>query len=296
MTAFRVTERSIATNVLVGLQGNLSRLGDIQQRLSSGKQISKPSDSPTGTVAAMQYRGDLASAKQYSRNADDGLGWLGTADTALSSVMTQVERVRELTLQGMSNGAGGSPDARQAIATEVSQLHDATIGLANSRYGDRPIFGGTTTGSAAYDVAGNYLGDNGVVQRTVGDNVKVQVGSPGPAVFGAGNAQLFQVMSDIANDLQTNPANLSSDLDRLDTATTTLKAVQSGVGARYNQVSQMQQFANDKVDSLTSQLSDVEDIDLPQTISDMQLQQVAYQAALSAGAKVVQPSLVDFLR
>ena len=296
MTAFRVTERSIATNVLVGLQGNLSRLGDIQQRLSSGKQISKPSDSPTGTVASMQYRGDLAAARQYSRNSDDGLGWLGTADTALSSMMSQVERVRELTLQGISNGAGGSSDARLAIATEVNQVHDATIGLANTRYGDRPIFGGTTAGNSAYDMAGNYLGDNGVVQRTVGDNVKVQVANPGPAVFGAGAGQLFKIMSDIATDLQTNPSNLSSDLNRLDTATTTLKAVQSGVGARYNQVTQMQQFANDKVDNLTSQLSDVEDIDLPKTISDMQLQQVAYQAALSAGAKVVQPSLVDFLR
>ncbi len=296
MTAFRVTERSIATNVLVGLQGNLSRLGDIQQRLSSGKQISKPSDSPTGTVAAMQYRGDLATAKQYSRNADDGLGWLGTADSTLTNVMGQVQRVRELVLEGMSNGAGGSPDARAAIATEVDQLHDATVGLANTRYGDRPIFGGTTTGSAAYDPTGSYLGDAGVVQRSVGDNVKVQVATPGTAVFGTGSNQLFKIMSDIASDLRTNPSALSGDLDRLDAATTTLKTVQSSVGARYNQVTQMQQFANDKIDSLTSQLSDVEDIDLPQTISDMQMQQVAYQAALAAGAKVVQPSLIDFLR
>jgi len=296
MTAFRVTERSIATNVLVGLQGNLSRLGDIQQRLSSGKQISKPSDSPTGTVAAMQYRGDLATAKQYSRNADDGLGWLGTADSTLTNVMGQVQRARELVLEGMSNGAGGSPDARAAIATEVDQLHDATVGLANTRYGDRPIFGGTTTGSAAYDPTGSYLGDAGVVQRSVGDNVKVQVATPGTAVFGTGSNQLFKIMSDIASDLRTNPSALSGDLDRLDAATTTLKTVQSSVGARYNQVTQMQQFANDKIDSLTSQLSDVEDIDLPQTISDMQMQQVAYQAALAAGAKVVQPSLIDFLR
>jgi flagellar hook-associated protein 3 FlgL len=296
MTAFRVTDRSIAANILVGLQGNLSRLGDLQQRLSSGKQISKPSDSPTGTVAAMQYRGDLAAAKQYVRNADDGVGWLGMADSTLGNVVDQVQRVRELTLEGMSNGAGGSSDARQAIAAEVDQLHDGAIGLANTRYGDRPIFGGTTAGSAAYDSAGTYLGDNGVAQRTVGDNVKVQVGTPGPTVFGTGSNQLFQVMSDIANDLRTHPSALSGDLDRLDAATTTLKAVQSGVGARYNQVSQMQQFANDRVDALASQLSEVEDIDLPQTITDMQLQQVAYQAALSVGAKIVQSSLVDFLR
>ena len=185
MTAFRVTQRSIATNVLVGLQGNLSRLGDIQQRLSSGKQIARPSDSPTGTVAAMQYRGDLAAAKQYARNADDGLGWLGLTDGTLGNIMDQVQRTRSLILQGMSNGSGGSPDARAAIASEVDQLHDATIGLANTRYGDRPIFGGTTTSVSAYDMAGNYLGDNGTVQRTVSDNVKVQVATPGPSVFGS---------------------------------------------------------------------------------------------------------------
>ena len=296
MTAFRVTEKSIATNILVGLQGNLGKLGDIQQKLSSGKQISRPSDSPTGTVAAMQYRGDLAAAKQYSRNADDGLGWLGLTDGTLGNIMDQVQRARSLVLEGMSNGSGGSPDARAAIASEIDQIHDATIGLANTRYGDRPIFGGTTTSNSAYDTAGTYLGDNAVVQRTVGDNVKVQVATPGPSVFGSGAGQLFQIMADAANDLRTNPANLSADLDRLDTITTTLKAVQSSVGARYNQVSQMQDFANSKVDSLGVQISDVEDIDLPKTITDMQLQQVAYQAALAAGAKVVQPSLIDFLR
>ena len=296
MTAFRVTQRSISTNILVGLQGNLSRLGDIQAQLSSGKQINKPSDSPTGTVAAMQYRADLATTSQYSRNAQDGLGWLGTADTALSSIAGQVERTRELVLQGMSNGSGGSPDAREAIATEVDQIHQASIGLANTKYGDRPIFGGTTASGQAYDSTGTYQGDNTVIQRTVGDNVKVQVANPGPAVFGSGTGQLFTIMSDIASDMRTNPSALSGDLDRLDTATTTLKAVQSSVGARYNQVTQMQGFADSRVDSLTSQLSDVEDIDLPKTITDMQLQQVAYQAALGAAAKVVQPSLVDFLR
>jgi len=296
MTAFRVTERSISGHILAGLQGNLSRLGDIQQQLSSGKQISKPSDSPTGTVAAMQYRGDLATVKQYSRNAADGIGWLGTADTALSGVMDQVQRARALVLQGMSSGTGGSADAREAIASEVDQIHDATIGLANTRYGDRPIFGGTTSSVAAYDATGAYLGDAGTVQRTVGDNVKVPVATPGTAAFGTGSSQLFSIMKDISADLRTNPTALSGDLDRLDSATSTLKAVQSTVGARYNHVTQMQQFADDKVNALTSQLSDVEDIDLPKTVSEMQMQQVAYQAALQAAAKVVQPSLVDFLR
>jgi flagellar hook-associated protein 3 FlgL len=100
----------------------------------------------------------------------------------------------------------------------------------------------------------------------------------------------------VADDLRTNPNALQADLDRIDQAASALHAAQSSVGARYNQLTQARQAADDKVLDLTSQLSDVEDIDLPKTITDMQLQQTAYQAALAAASKVVQPSLVDFLR
>ncbi len=296
MPAYRVTEKSVAANVLVGLQGNISRLGDIQQRLSGGKEISRPSDSPTGAVVAMQYRSDIALTKQYGRNADDGTGWLGTADTALTSVVEQVRRVRDLVLQGMSSGSGGTPEARQGIATEVDGIRNATIGEANSTYLNRPIFGGTTTGAVAYDTNGVYAGDAGTVMRTVGGNQKVRVDTGGQAVFGTGSNQLFTVLADVANHLRTDPTQLGADLDRLDQVSQKLQSGLSAVGARYNQVAHARQSADDHLLSLTSQLSDVEDIDLPKTMTDLQLQQTAYQAALAAGARVVQPSLVDFLR
>jgi flagellar hook-associated protein 3 FlgL len=296
MTAYRVTERSIATKVLVGLQGNLKRMGDIEAQLSSGKLISKPSDSPTGTVAAMQYRSEMAATKQYSRNSDDALGWLGTVDGSVTTVISQVMRVRDLVLTGMSSGAGGSDDARAALAAEADQLRTSTLGVANTKYLDRPVFGGTTAGGVAFDATGSYVGDNGVVQRTVGDNARVPVATPGTDFFGTGPDQLFTVMASVANNLRTNPAGLSADLERLDAAMKTLQSAQSTAGARYNQVTQMQQAANDRLDALEAQLSEVEDIDLPKTIISMKMQETSYQAALAAGAKVVQPSLVDFLR
>src|SRR5439155_16055167 len=160
-STYRVTERSIATNVLAGLQGNLSRLGTTQQRLSTGKLISRPSDSPTGTVAAMQYRSDTALAKQYGRNADDGMGWLNAQDTALTGVVDQLNRARDLALQGMSSGAGGSVEARESLATEIDNIRAEAMGLANTRYLDRPVFGGTTSGTDAFDTAGAYVGDTG---------------------------------------------------------------------------------------------------------------------------------------
>jgi flagellar hook-associated protein 3 FlgL len=244
----------------------------------------------------MQIRSDLSTTKQQSRNAADGAAWLGAADGALSSVNTQVERVRELVLAGMSSAIGGSPASREAFAAEIDQVHDSTIGIANTKYLDRPIFGGTTASPSAFDATGTYQGDQGAVLRTVGDNTKVQVALPGDAVFGTGPNQLFTVIADISDHMRTDPSALGDDLDRLAAASATMMSAQSTVGARYNQVTQMQQAADDKAMSLTAQLSEVEDIDLPKTLTDLSLQQSAYQAALAVGAKVVQQSLLDFLR
>jgi flagellar hook-associated protein 3 FlgL len=210
--------------------------------------------------------------------------------------MDQVRRVRELTLQGMSNGTAGSPAAREALAAEIDQIRTSLISVANTRYEDRPVFGGTTAGGTAYDAAGAYVGEAEDVERTVGPGVRVRVDTGGPATFGTGNTQLFTVLADISQSLRTDPSTLGDGLGRLDTAMQTLQTQLSDIGARYNRLGQMRQTAEDSLLTLRTQLSDVEDIDLPETIMHLQLQQTAYQAALGATARAVQPSLMDFLR
>jgi flagellar hook-associated protein 3 FlgL len=296
MPGFRVTERSVATNTLANLQVNLQKNQDLQNQLSSGKLITKASDSPGGAVIAMQTRSEMATLKQYSRNGDDGMGWLNQADTALTSASTQLNRARELVLTGLSSGSAGSPEAREAIALEVDNLRGSMLDLANTSYLDRPIFGGTTSGNVAYDQTGTYKGDTGSVNRTIGANATVRVDTDAASVFGSGTGNVFNVLQRVADDLRNNPAGLQADLADVDTAQKRVQTGLSGVGSRYNQVSQMQQAAENRVLDLRTQLSDVEDIDLPKTITELSLQQTAYQAALAATAKVIQPSLVDFLR
>ena len=296
MATGRVTESSIHTRVLANLQRNIAKGEKIQEQLSSGKQINRPSDSPTGTVASMQLRGESRAVQQYSRNADDGLGWLSTLDSTLSNTSTLVNRARDLTVQGLSSGTN-TAQSNEALATEVDQIKSALIGYANTKYLDRPVFGGTTTGDTAYDTAGNYVGDAGQTTRTVGANSKVRVDATGPEAFGTGATQLFTVLQGISDSIRSGDSDaLSAGLDKLDKASDLMKNTLSDVGARYNRVTQMKQSAQDRLLSVTSQLSDVEDVDLPKTIMDMQLQQTSYQAALAASAKVIQPSLIDFLR
>jgi flagellar hook-associated protein 3 FlgL len=296
MSGGRVTESSIHNAVLINLQRNIAKGQKIQEQMSSGKQINRPSDSPTGTVTSMQLRGESRAQTQYARNADDGMAWLNTIQDTLGSASTQVNLARDLTVQGLSSGSN-TPQSNEALATQVDAIKATLVGYANTKYLGRPVFGGTTPGEVAYDTSGTYVGDAGQTTRTVGANSKVRVDTTGPEAFGTGPTQLFDVLQSISDNLRSGDSDaLSASLKNLDTAGDLMKNTLSGVGARYNRVDQMKQSAQDRLLSVTSQLSDVEDVDLPKTIMDMQLQQTSYQAALAAAAKVIQPSLIDFLR
>jgi flagellar hook-associated protein 3 FlgL len=154
----RVTQRSISSKVLLGLNANQDRMADIQQRLATGKNITKPSDDPTGAISALQMRSDVRRNETWQRNGQDGLTWLGTTDSALTSALEVVRRVRDLTVQAASTG-GNDAVSNEALATEIDKLKENLIGIANTKYIDRPVFGGTTAGGLAYDVTGNYIGD-----------------------------------------------------------------------------------------------------------------------------------------
>lgn len=292
--SLRVTQRSLSTGSTANLQLNLSRMQRLQEQLSSGKQLNRPSDGPAGTASALRFRGDIRRSEQLVRNADDGIAWLASADGALTDGLATIGRVRELALRGV-NASMGNED-RAAMAAEVDALAEHLIGLSNSTYLGRPIFGGTTAGTTAYSPAGVYTGDSGTVQRTVMDGVSVRVNVTGPEAFGAPGADVFAALKDIAFHLRTDPTQLGADVAALDTRTLTVKNALANVGARYHQVEVMRGRTEGMSLDATNSLAEVESVDLPHTIMELSMQEVAYQAALGATARVIQPSLLDFLR
>jgi flagellar hook-associated protein 3 FlgL len=233
--------------------------------------------------------------EQYARNAQDGVGWLGTIDTAIVSSLGSLKRVNVLTLQGITTGAQG-PQAREALAAEVEQIRDGLVQIANTRYLDRPVFGGATALPTAYDAAGTFTGDSTPVTRTVGDSTNLRVDLTGPEVFGTGSNQLFKILTDIADHMRNSPGQLDADLGRLETANNKMLTAVADVGSRYGRMLSLRQAADDQFLTMRSALAEVENIDLPKTVMEVKMQEVAYQAALGAAAKVIQPSLLDFLR
>lgn len=295
MPANRITQRLITQHSLSSLQLGLNRLANSQDKLSTGKAISRPSDSPTGTNDAMRLRAALATGQQHTTNAQDGSSWLDHADSTLSSMMLSMHRARDLVVQGASTGSAG-PAAREAIATELTQIRQSLLADANTQHLGRPIFGGTTSGGVAYDANGTYLGDANAVNRTVGDGITVAVNVTGPTAFATSSDDLFSVLNDAIDQLRNNPAALSGTLDRVDAVSNQMTGALADIGTRSARLdSVVNNLATTELNNKTS-LSNVEDVDSAAEIMDVQIQTVAYQAALGATAKVIQPSLLDFLR
>jgi flagellar hook-associated protein 3 FlgL len=278
-----------------GLQSTASRLSSLQAQLSSGRQITRPSDSPTGTVTALQLRAELSRMTQYQSNANDALGWLTTVDSTLGAATTQLQQVRSLVLQGMNTGTGGA-GSNEALAQQVDQTRASMLALSNATYLGRPIFGGTTSGSVAFDNTASYVGDTGTVVRTVGPNTSIDLNTPGTATFGTNGSNVFNLLSDISAKLRTNPSALGADLQSLDTLQVAITSDRSLAGAKFQRIQSVQATSATNVIQLKSQLSDIQDIDLADMAVQVTSASAAYQAALATTAKVRQLSLLDFLR
>src|SRR5438876_12396780 len=116
----RITLGMMADSSLRNIQANQARLETLQQQITSGQQITKPSDDPIGAAQALSLQESLDQATQYGRNIDQATSWLNTSDSALNSVTAVVHRARELAVQA-ANGALTSSD-RSAIQAELTQI------------------------------------------------------------------------------------------------------------------------------------------------------------------------------
>jgi flagellar hook-associated protein 3 FlgL len=301
----RVTNGTMSRELLRDVNSLTSRMARSQQSISSGRQIAAPSDDPLGTQRALGLRSTIEGSQQQQRNIDEANGWLAVTDDALSDVSSVINRTRELTIQGGSDSLG--PSQREAIALEIDQLAEAVKQSANANYQGAYVFAGTDTTTPPYSIApgvdGFQADPSGMVARTIGPGISVQINVNADAIIGSGggDGKVIATLRDIAAHLRsgvtadrdalrtTDLAALSTNLDNVSQARATAGAVMSRLDSAKSRLADVET-------TTTELLSNTEDTDLTKAILELTNQQNAYQAALRSGASVIQPSLLDFLR
>ncbi|AKG36570.1 flagellar hook-associated protein FlgL [Paenibacillus durus] len=284
------------------LLGNLRNINESmtqgQNQLATGQRITRPSDDPIGVGYQMRYDTDLDRSDEFLNNAQTGTEILKTMDTLLQQASDVMKRARTLTLQA----ANGNYDAeqRKAISLEIKQLKEQLVTIGNSTYNGRFLFNGQKTDQAPYTVANaaSEPTDSGLFYLYVSPSVKVPVSITGEEIFGqAGTDNAFQVLDDLATALDANnSAGISASLDKIDDSADRFSLGWAEIGARMNRFELMENRITSEQANLKEMRANVADVDVPTAITDLKMKEVVLQSALSTGARIMQTSLLDFLR
>lgn len=290
----RVTSGMLTATFMRDLNNNLRSLAKYQDQLASGKRVSRPSDDPVAIVHSLRLRSDLGDIEQFAKNVDHALSWLDLTDTALSQAGDILQRARELAVYG-ANGTLPQ-ESRNALAEEVKQLFDQLVQVGNTTYAGQYIFAGTETKTAPFDGNGGFNGNPGTKETEIGTNQKLAYNVTGDLVFKQPDA--FQALQNLIKDLRDGATDQisSADIAALDQVIDHLLAVRAEVGARVNRLEMTKSRLDDANINFTDLLAKVEDVDVAQTIMELKNQENVYRATLATGARIIQPTLVDFLR
>lgn len=295
----RVTNSMVVRTTLHDLDRSLSRLRDSQADLATGKEIRKVSDDPRRAMDALLLRGELRRSERHSRNAADAEDRLRLADAALVSGLDLLTRVKELTVRA-SNGGAADATSRAAISTELSAIRDELVTIANTEYLGRSIFNGTAAGKAYDPSTGAYLGNAATLNRDVAAGTTIAANITGEQVFGSQaspTGDMFAVLDRLSTAIAGGDATaIELEHANLDTATERLSAATAEVGSRAARLEGIRVRAADDEAGLRERLATTEDTDLAEALITMQADENAYTAALQAAARVITPSLLDYLR
>ena len=303
----RITNNMLINNMVNYIGNNLTRMDKYQSQLATGKKIQVPSDDPVVAARALKLRTDVAEIEQYKRNVRDAQSWLDMTEDSLAKIGDLLQSVRELTV----NGANGTktPEDTQKISVEVKQLREQLIQIGNSTYAGRYMFSGFQTDKPLLDKdTGEFLIDvdtsveNITYEIGVGDDININVaggdlfGNGGDAVTGT-RGKLISDMDNLITALDTGDHTAVGDmLADIDDNMGNILRIRADVGARSNRLELSANRLESDTLNFTKLMSENENVDMAETIIGLQSEENVYRASLAGGAKIIQPSLVDFLR
>lgn len=301
----RITNNMLMNNMIKYIGNNLTRMDKYQSQLATGKKIQVPSDDPVVAARALKLRTDVAEIEQYQRNLKDAQSWLEITESALSDLGDIFQRAKEL---ATGSDGGESPEDLQATAKEAEQLRTQLVNLANSTYAGRYIFSGFKTDTVFMNSDGtfNISVDNIKEQINyeigVGDSININV--TGGDLFDMGNnavaggvGKLYKDMDDFCTYLNgANYAAISGKIQDFADDIDNILRIRADVGARINRLELTANRMQNDNTNFTKLMSDNENVDMTDTIMNLKNEENVYRASLAGGARIIMPSLIDFLK
>ena len=294
----RVSSNAVYSTVMSNLFRNSERLLKAQVKVATEKRINKASDDPIGMGKVLDYRKRLASMDQYQDNISRGKTRIHMAETTLDMVADLLRDAKNIALDQSTGSVEGSN--REIAAEQVVSIREQILQLANTRLGGEYIFAGHETHKPAFLNTGAYDGDSNEIKIIIGENTEVKINLTGEDIFPTtAGANVFNVLDDLQAALEA-PVYVQSDIaDQaipLAEARDQVNLARAGSSSAFKRLENYDSTLDSFKVRVKDMLSKTEDADMAQAIVELQFEERAYEASLAASARVMQPSLMSFLK
>ncbi len=319
----RVTNNMLINNMVYNLNQNLRTLEKLQYQKATGKKFRVPSDNPIGASKSLKFHTDISKLEQYKRNAEDAMSWMTDTEAALGEIGEVLKRAYELSID-VANGTKKAPEDLQKVKEEIDQLREHLIQIGNTTYAGRHIFSGYKTDKPLLDEDGTYnieLREDEIFEYSVGISEMVKVNTLGGKVFGKigldGNGKpifngepdyasninekempyLIAVFDTLSEELNsgTDPEVIQESIGRLQNCHEQILTVRAEVGAKMNRLEMTEKKIDIQIENVNELLSLNEDVDMAEISMHIAMAENVYISSLMTGAKIIQPTLVQFL-
>jgi len=288
----------LQNNMLNNLFKSQANMDKYLTQINTGKKITRPSDDPIIAMKGISYRTELTEAEQYTRNATEIWNWFDHSDDILGKATSAVQQMEELATQA-ANGTN-TDDELKAIKKEVEQLKEQMIEIANSNVNGKYIFNGTDTDEAPIKVDGDTWeiiegdGRSQMVEIEVSKGIFMEVNVSPDGVF---DEDLFDNIDGFLEALDSgNSDALNESIGELQTSSSNIIQARAELGARMNRLELIEDRLSQQVIIAKDTMAKNEGVDFEEAVTNLLTQEVIHRAALAAGSKIIQPSLLDFLR
>ncbi|SHG54342.1 flagellar hook-associated protein 3 FlgL [Thermosyntropha lipolytica DSM 11003] len=295
----RITNNMLVNDLMRNLNNNYRMMDKYQRQLATGRKLNMPSDNPAGLVKSLRLRTNIVENEQYLANINEAINFMETTDSALDNITQILHRVRELTVKA-ANGTN-DPGAHQAIADEVKELNEQIKLIANTTYGTKHVFGGRNVTEPPCQ-GNSWQGNDEYLELEIGVGITIPINITNRDMnyfFTDHNGKegIFTLLDNLVNDIRDGKlSQISAALSKIDDKMGDMLTARSVIGAKTNRLELQKSRLESTGISFTGLLAANEDADLAEVIMQLKMQENVYRASLAAGARIIQPSLVDFLR
>lgn len=323
----RITNASMVRSHLYDTQNNLTNMSKINQQISTGKVINTVSDDPHKAIKIMNINNEIKYTEKYNSNIDETVGWMNTTDGALESTGNLLNEIKETILK-VGNGTY-SQNEMKSLNADINEKIKQLADTLNSTYGGKYLFGGSSVDDAPITVIENPDGTvklefskdkNGqTIPNT--DDLKAEISSGVNLDYNISIGELFNItdengktinlLDEINNlsELMNKAANgneqefakakeeiLNNTQGKIDKLFDHVVNERTSLGVRVSTAEKIKELNDEDILNIQDVLSKTQDTDVVEKFIELKSAEMIYQASIQVGAKLIQPTILDYIR